>query len=330
MYENPFSTELRWSWSWSWIAISAVFAISLANSGDVAAQEIVKKSASGLCHCPGGQFYGRTTNFEPFDSLDACIGSGGREPQSGQGDCSLTAASDSSARDSEATSTVPETGPVKKSQSGLCHCPGGQFYDRTSNFTPYDTIGACLESGGREPQQGQGTCPTEPPPSISSLEVENYDRSAFGGWDDSDEDCLNTRHETLQARSLDEAEPSPGGCSIVAGQWNDLYTGNVVTASNELDIDHIVPLRWAWERGAYRWDSDKRQEFANDPANLLPVSASANRSKGASGPLDWLPPNESFACEYVLRFDRVIDRYEFSLPASETERLENLIAEQCD
>ncbi len=217
---------------------------------------------------------------------------------------------------------------VKKSTSGLCHCPGRLFYERTSNFKPFENLNACLASGGREPQQEQGNCPTEPPPSITSLE--EYDRNAFGGWADADDDCLNTRHERLEARSLTTVETTTEGCRVVAGHWNDFYTGEIVSVSSELDIDHVVPLRWAWERGASLWEPEKRRQFANDPANLLPVSASANRSKGASGPLEWLPPDESFACEYVLRFSRVTDMYELQIPKEEATLLEQLTSEQCD
>ena len=41
----------------------------------------VKKSRSGVCHAASGPSYGRTKNFEPFDSLEACLGSGGRMPK---------------------------------------------------------------------------------------------------------------------------------------------------------------------------------------------------------------------------------------------------------
>lgn len=43
------------------------------------------------------------------------------------------------------------TGVVKKSTTGICHAPGTTYYDRTLNFTPYDTIDGCLASGGRLP-----------------------------------------------------------------------------------------------------------------------------------------------------------------------------------
>ncbi|MCY3817625.1 MAG: HNH endonuclease family protein [Gammaproteobacteria bacterium] len=117
---------------------------------------------------------------------------------------------------------------------------------------------------------------------------------------------------------------------VVAGRWNDPYTGSEVTVAQELDLDHVVPLRWAWEHGAASWDKDKCEQFANDPANLLPVSVKANISKGALGPTDWMPPNEDFACEYVLRFSRVIDRYGLELSASEASSLETLTAQKCD
>ncbi|MCY4254750.1 MAG: HNH endonuclease family protein [Gammaproteobacteria bacterium] len=229
--------------------------------------------------------------------------------------------------------------PVKQSSSGICHCPGGQFYRRTTIFTPFATLSECLESGGRKPKRGLGNCPVEEPEEKASEPAEPpvalkpsaaYDRSAFGGWSDDDNDCRNTRHERLLAHSLGAAKLSENGCMVVAGRWNDPYTGGVFTVAQDLDLDHVVPLRWAWERGASAWNGDRRERFLNDPANLLPVSIKANISKGALGPLDWMPPNEDFACEYVLRFSRVIDRYGLELPAGEASSLEALTASTCD
>lgn len=47
---------------------------------------------------------------------------------------------------------------VKKSGSGICHCSGGRFYERTKKFTSFATIKECLDSGGRPPKNGQGDC----------------------------------------------------------------------------------------------------------------------------------------------------------------------------
>jgi len=63
----------------------------------------------------------------------------------------------------------------------------------------------------------------------------------------------------------------------------------------------VVALGNAWATGAFRWDASKRVEFANDPANLLAVDASANRQKGDADSATWLPRNKAFRCEYVAR-----------------------------
>ena len=57
-----------------------------------------------------------------------------------------------------ATSNAKQDQPIKKSQSGICHCPGGAYYDRTKRFTPFRTIDECLSDGGRHPKRGQGDC----------------------------------------------------------------------------------------------------------------------------------------------------------------------------
>ena len=44
------------------------------------------------------------------------------------------------------------SGSVKMSSTGICHAPGTQYYDKTKNFTPYDSIEACLNAGGRLPK----------------------------------------------------------------------------------------------------------------------------------------------------------------------------------
>ena len=43
--------------------------------------------------------------------------------------------------------------PVKKSDSGICHARGTTYYSRTTHFTPYETLEACLKSGGRLPKR---------------------------------------------------------------------------------------------------------------------------------------------------------------------------------
>ena len=45
-----------------------------------------------------------------------------------------------------------ENPPVKMSKSEICHAVDSSYYDRTKNFTAYETLDECLEDGGRLPK----------------------------------------------------------------------------------------------------------------------------------------------------------------------------------
>jgi len=151
--------------------------------------------------------------------------------------------------------------------------------------------------------------------------VPDYDRAAFGaGWVDADGDCQNSRTEALIDQSLiDVVFESEDECRAVRGRWISVFTNDVLTAAEDIDIDHLVPLKWAWERGAFEWTVERRKTFANDPTNLLSVEASLNRQKGAKGPDEWLPPDNR--CAYVSRFERIRRRYDIAVDPSERARL---------
>jgi hypothetical protein len=57
--------------------------------------------------------------------------------------------------------------------------------------------------------------------------------------------------------------------------------------------------------------------------------ASANRSKGAQGPLEWLPPNVDYRCEYVTRFHRIVLTYRLEYQPGEAAAMDRLRAELC-
>jgi len=87
-----------------------------------------------------------------------------------------------------------------------------------------------------------------------------------------------------------------------------MYSGEVLFDASKVDIDHVVPLKWAWEHGAQSWSKAKREQFANDPINLVAVEASLNRQKGAKGLEEWLPPKNQE--QYKARFQRVVLKYD--------------------
>lgn len=52
-----------------------------------------------------------------------------------------------------ATPSQVSEGIVKKSTTNICHDSSSSYYERTKNFIPFDTIEACLASGGRLPKR---------------------------------------------------------------------------------------------------------------------------------------------------------------------------------
>ena len=132
-----------------------------------------------------------------------------------------------------------------------------------------------------------------------------YDRDDWGGWIDEDGDCQDTRAEILIRDS--QAKVSFDGCRVVSGLWGLPYSGGSTTSASQIDIDHIIPLRWAHGHGGDRWSGARKRSFANDPDNLLATSSSANRSKGAKGPGQWMPAINR--CSYAQRWEGLIGKY---------------------
>jgi len=136
-----------------------------------------------------------------------------------------------------------------------------------------------------------------------------YDRALFPHWTDPDGDGMTAREQALRRTSLRPVVVSHDG-RVVSGLWLDPYTCRVITDPGKLDVDHVVPLRWAWDHGADQWDGERRAALANDQGNLAVVSAQANRAKGAAGPDEWTPPHEPLQAEYRRWFGEVCRAYE--------------------
>ena len=136
-----------------------------------------------------------------------------------------------------------------------------------------------------------------------------YHRKHWKHWSDFDGDCMNTRHEILQAQARGKVELSADGCSVVKGLWHDPFSGKQLTQASDLDTDHIIPLKWANDHGGATWSKKLKEEFANDPINLLAVDDGVNQSKGAKGPNEWMPPNPSFRCNYINMWNKVLKKY---------------------
>ncbi len=156
--------------------------------------------------------------------------------------------------------------------------------------------------------------------------VPDYDRQAFGQrWADTDHNGCDTRNDIL-ARDLARPTFKPGtrDCVVLTGTLAEPYTGTTIQfqrgdkSSALVQIDHVVALADAWRSGAWQWDAQRRQEFANDPENLLAVDGAANEDKSASSADQWLPPNAAFRCDYVKR--QIAVKYAYGLSVTQAEQ----------
>jgi hypothetical protein len=162
----------------------------------------------------------------------------------------------------------------------------------------------------------------------------DYDRvSDFGQtWKDMDRNGCDTRNDILR-RDLTDAvlKPNTNGCVVLTGTLDDPYTGMIIDfergeqTSAEVQIDHIVALADAWQKGAQQWTQSKREEFANDPRNLLAVDGPTNQQKGAGDAATWLPPNRGYWCAYAESIVEIKAAYGVWTTAAEHARLEDLL-----
>jgi hypothetical protein len=167
-------------------------------------------------------------------------------------------------------------------------------------------------------------------PAIAVLELlevkgrapkEGYSREAFyGNWPTIEGCSLRQRiikREFGESAVLD-------GCDVVAGEFEEPYTGvflkfeSKTEISKGVQIDHVVALSDAWQKGAKYMDQDTRYKIATDPLNLLAVDAKANQGKSDGDAATWLPKNKKFRCQYVAR--QVSVKYKYKLWVTEAEK----------
>ncbi|WP_375153935.1 GmrSD restriction endonuclease domain-containing protein [Pseudarthrobacter phenanthrenivorans] len=104
-------------------------------------------------------------------------------------------------------------------------------------------------------------------------------------------------------------------CKVQSGMLADPYTGTTISfvrgsgTSSKVQIDHVVALSDAWQKGAQQLTAERRTAFANDPLNLQATDGPTNQQKGDGDAATWLPPNKGFRCEYVARQVSVKARY---------------------
>jgi hypothetical protein len=170
----------------------------------------------------------------------------------------------------------------------------------------------------QEDNNFQPTVLTEAKAVLGELEIKgrvpktDYSRDQFGG-DWLTEDGCDTRNIIL-SRDLKNTEVNDS-CQVVSGTLNDPYTGKQIDfkrgadTSGDVQIDHVVALSDAWQKGAQKLSYEERVKMANDPLELLAVDGSANQQKVDGDAATWLPSNKAFRCQYVARQIAVKQKY---------------------
>jgi hypothetical protein len=97
--------------------------------------------------------------------------------------------------------------------------------------------------------------------------------------------------------------------------------------SSAVQIDHVVALSDAWQKGAQRLSPAQRLAFANDPLNLLAVDGPANMQKSDGDAATWLPPNKSYRCAYVARQISVKASYALWVTPAEHDAMTRILAD---
>jgi len=160
-----------------------------------------------------------------------------------------------------------------------------------------------------------------------------YSREEFGQrWRDIDRNGCDTRNDIL-ARDLTGEVLKEGSCRVLSGVLDDPYTGRQITftrgqdTSAAVQIDHVVALSDAWQKGAQRLTPERREQLANDPANLLAVDGAANMQKRDGDAATWLPPNKSFRCSYVSKQIEVKAAYGLWVTPAEKDAIASVLAD---
>ena len=160
-----------------------------------------------------------------------------------------------------------------------------------------------------------------------------YNRGEWKHWTDADRDCQNARNEVLIEESLTAVTfRTDAGCRVAAGQWLAPYTNTVVTDPGKLDVDHMVPLGNAHQSGAWVWPAARKEIYANhldDAHHLIAVTAGANRSKGARGPDQWKPEDESYWCQYAIDWANIKITWNLTVTEPEYRALAEMLV-SCD
>ena len=172
---------------------------------------------------------------------------------------------------------------------------------------------------------------------LQNIRVQNergggYVRALFEHWRDIDGDGCDSREQVLKRDSVTLPQVDPYKCKVIAGDWVSPYDGARWSDPTDIDIDHVVALKEAWDSGAWAWSAATRNAYANDTSDkrtLLAVTDNVNQQKSDKDPSNWVPPLKSYLCTYLGNWISVKARWTLSMDKSEWGRIKNLLNSSC-
>ncbi|MGC5048344.1 GmrSD restriction endonuclease domain-containing protein [Micrococcus porci] len=246
----------------------------------------------------------------------------------------------SAAPSSDSSSAAPSATDAPGGPAGSAPAPA-PTPDRAEAPAPAPAPG---DPGEAAPSSPAGEAPAADGTALAALQSlpvkgrapkTGYSREQFGpAWADVDRNGCDTRNDVLR-RDLADVVLKAGtdGCVVLSGTLHGPYTGDVIAfqrgpgTSTAVQIDHVVSLSDAWQKGAQGLSADRRAAFGNDPLNLLAVQGSVNQSKSDGDAATWLPPLRSARCPMVARQIAVKARYGLWVTPAERDAMARVLRE---
>ncbi|MGW5146390.1 DUF3761 domain-containing protein [Rhodococcus koreensis] len=144
----------------------------------------------------------------------------------------------------------------------------------------------------------------------------------------------DTRDDILR-RDLTEVVLVSGseGCSVRSGRLEDPYSDKTLTFASDADIsgnvqvDRVVALADALQKGAQQLDEQMLRTLANDPRNLQAVGTTAFEQKAGRDASAWLPSDASYRCTYVAQQVDIKSLYRLWVSQGEHDAIARVLGE---
>ena len=158
-----------------------------------------------------------------------------------------------------------------------------------------------------------------------------FKNNSFGGWTTDGSGC-DTSQRVLIRDSTTPAKLDKKSCNVRSGRWVSAWDQSTWTDPAQLTVVQLVPLKEAWQSGAWAWSTQRRDAFANDTSDqrsLIVVADGVNQSRGDRDPAGWLPPAGGQVCRYIANWLSIKARWGLTVDSAEASRIATVLHNDC-